>query len=498
MQATLRSTALALLFSASLTACRSHAHGPNPSAASSENDAHIARITSGLAPAVVIAGQPDAHMQLADRMQHYHVPGVSIAFFDHSGILWTRAYGLADVASNRPVTPDTLFQAASISKPVSAMAALHLVEQGKLSLDADVNTELKSWKVPDNQFTREQKVTLRRMLSHSAGLTVHGFAGYAKGEPLPTTVQILDGAKPANSDPIRVDTVPGTIWRYSGGGYVILQLLMSDVTGQAYPDIMQQLVLGPAGMTHSTYQQPLPKDKWGTEATPYRDDGKPVEGGWHTYPEMAPAGLWTTPSDLARIAIEVQKEYNGESNKILSQSMAHQMLTVQKGQYGLGWGLNAPGEPLRFGHNGGNEGFRCVLQSYIGSGGQGVAIMTNGDGGGDLMGEILRAVATEYGWTDLKPEKRTLGTLDPKQVPQLAGEYDAPGSHFTVAAADGGLTISSNHFPGTPKLLPESDGRFFMKDQPFHFRFDRDAKGNVTGLSVMDGDHVFDQAKRKK
>jgi CubicO group peptidase (beta-lactamase class C family) len=211
----------------------------------------LAHIENDLLPAVVIKGQAVRSMKLSERMQFYKVPGVSVAFFDHGKIIWTRAYGLADTATRKPVTSETLFQAASISKPVSALAALHLVQEGKLSLDENVNDKLRAWKVPDNQFTAQQKVTVRRILSHRAGITVRGFPRYASGEPIPTVVQILNGEKPANTDPIRVDVVPGAIGRYSGGGYVILPTLMSDVTEKAFPEIMNELVLRLAGLRHA-------------------------------------------------------------------------------------------------------------------------------------------------------------------------------------------------------------------------------------------------------
>jgi len=370
-------------------------------------NARIARIENGLFPSVIIKGQQTTAMNIADRMAHYKVPGVSVAFFDHGQILWTRTYGFADVGSKSPVTTETLFQAASISKPVSALAALRLVQEGKLGLDDDVNSKLRSWTVPENEFTKDQKVTLRRILSHSAGLTVHGFPGYAAGEPVPTPVQILNGEKPANSAPIRVDTVPGMIWRYSGGGYVVMQLLLTDVTGRAFPQIAHDLVLDPAGMTHSTYQQPLPTGLSSSAATPYRVSGEPVQGGWHTYPEMAAAGLWTTPSDLARLAIEVQKEYAGESSKILSRKIMRQMLTHQKDDWGLGFALESAGQALRFSHNGGNEGFRCDLEAYVESR-QGLVIMTNSDNGDQLARELLGAVAQEYNWPDFKPTEHAV------------------------------------------------------------------------------------------
>ena len=213
-----------------------------------------------------------------------------------------------------------LFQAGSISKPVAATAAMKLVEEGKLALDQNINTFLTTWKVPENEFTKDKKVTLREIMSHSAGVTVHGFPGYAAGDPVPTLVQILDGVKPANTPPIRVDVVPGSIWRYSGGGYTIMQLAMTDVTHEPFPEIMRNTVLIKAGMRDSTYENPLPSRLSGVAATGYRSDGTPVPGRYHTYPEMAAAGLWTTASDLARFGIEIQKSREGRSNRILKQA----------------------------------------------------------------------------------------------------------------------------------------------------------------------------------
>ena len=432
--------------------------------------ARISRIESGLLPAVIIKGQLPQPMTIADRMAHYKVPGVSVAFFDHGQIIWTKTYGFADAASKKPVTPNTLFQAASISKPVAALAALRLVQDGKLNLDEDVNIKLRTWKVPDNALTLKEKVTVRRILSHSAGLTVHGFAGYASDEPIPTVVQILNGEKPANSEPIRVDIVPGTLWRYSGGGYVILQTLMSDITGKPFPQIMSELVLVPAGMTHSTYQQPLPKDRASEAATPYRADGSPVKGGAHTYPEMAPAGLWTTPSDLARMAMEVQNEYTGKSSKILSQDMARQMLTRQFGNWGLGFGLEYPGEKPRFTHGGANEGFRCNIETYTDSG-QGFAVMTNSDSGGELTEEIFRSVAKEYGWPDFKPIEHTLIKINPATFAAYPGTYEIPSvGKLTISMKPTGLSVEAEPFGPDPlELLPESATQFFVLSGRHHF-----------------------------
>jgi CubicO group peptidase (beta-lactamase class C family) len=248
-----------------------------------------------------------------------------------------------EAGSDKPVNAETLFQAASISKPVAAMAALALVGRGKLALDEDVNRKLVSWKVPENDFTKEEKVTLRRLLSHSAGLTVHGFPGYAADEPVPTLRAVLDGAKPANTKAILPDMTPGSSWRYSGGGYCVVQQLLMDVTGKPFPLLLQEMVLGPLGMNHSSYEQPLPSAKCGLAAVGHTSTGQPIKGKWHIYPEMAAAGLWTTPSDLARFAIELQKCRIGKSKRVLSTRMAQQMLTAQIGDAGLAFSSVAQG-----------------------------------------------------------------------------------------------------------------------------------------------------------
>jgi CubicO group peptidase (beta-lactamase class C family) len=458
--------------------------------------ARIARIENGLLPAVVIKGRPMPKLTLAAEMKRYKVYGVSVAFFEHGRILWTRTYGLADLAHKTPVTRETLFQAASISKPETAMAALHLVEEGKLNLDENVNDVLRSWKVPDNEFTKEQKVTLRRLLSHSAGLTIHGFPGYARREAVPTLVEVLNGTKPANTAAVRVDTVPGTIWRYSGGGFEVTQLLLTDVTGETFPTLMHDIVLEPAGMTHSTYEQPLPQKLWPLAAVPYRSSGEPVAGGWHTYPEMAAAGLWTTPSDLAHLAIEVQREYAGESSKILSQKMAHEMLTVQKADWGLGFEVTSTNGALRFGHGGSNEGYMCDLQAYVGLDGEGIAIMTNSDNGGLLMAEMLRAVGKEYNWPDFRTTERAVAKVGAATLAKYAGTYEQPViGKLVITLKNGRLHLQSDAMRLNEALFPQSEAEFFMTSQDLTFEFHKDAKGAVTEVVLHAGPQSFTAKK---
>lgn len=362
-------------------------------ASSTATEDHIRRVQQGIVPPVLVSGDVPVMKSVAARMTELNVPGVSIAVIHEGRIEWARGFGVTGTGG-APVTANTLFQAASISKPVFALAVLRLVDGEKLNLDANVNDYLKEWKLPDNDFTRQSKVTLRGLLSHSAGLTLHGFPGYAASTPLPTTVQILDGTPPANTAAIRADIVPGTLVRYSGGGYLVAQHLLHDVTGVPLPKLMRDLVFAPLGMTRSTYEQPLPMTRMSEIALPHRADGKPVAGGPHTYPEMAPAGLWTTPTDLARYALGVRASLAGKSTGVISAKTARAMLTPVFNNQGLGPQVGGKTSRKFFAHDGGNEGYRCLLIAY--EDGEGAVVMTNSDSGGELTGEILRTIAYVY------------------------------------------------------------------------------------------------------
>ena len=359
-------------------------------------EAHLQSVEATVVDIPVSATEAPLRMSLQELMALYKVPGLSLAIVDGYRIVETRAYGVTDAASQAPVTTRTLFQAGSISKPVAAAAALHLVEQGALALDEDVNVKLKSWKVPEGEYTKTEKVTLRRLMSHSAGLTVHGFPGYDLEEPLPTLVQILNGERPANTAPIRVDIVPGTKTRYSGGGVTVEQLLLMDVTGKPFPELMRETVLERIGMTDSSYAQPLPPDWAERTATGTRADGTPVHGRWHIYPEMAAAGLWTTPTDLAKFAIEIAQSKRGEANHVLSTKMTSEMLTPVLDEAGLGFFLSKE-NPGEFGHGGADEGFQALLTMNWETG-KGLAVMANSDRGIAVATLVQQAVAREYGW----------------------------------------------------------------------------------------------------
>lgn len=437
----------------------------------------IARIENGLMPGTVIKGRPVPKSSIVQKMAAMHVPGASVAVINNGAIEWARGYGVAQAGSKRAVTPETLFQAASISKPVAALAALHLVEQGKLALDADVNQKLTTWKVPAGAQTAESPVTLRNLLNHSAGTTVHGFRGYAAGEPVPTLLQLLDGAKPANSDPVRVATRPGEQWSYSGGGIGIAQLLMTSVAGKAFAPLMADVVLGPLGMKHSTFAQPLPVGLHSVAATGHDASGKPIKGKWHTYPEQAAAGLWTTPSDLARFAIELQQASAGKSDKVISQAMATQMLTRLKGSYGLGIAVGEAAGVPSFSHGGSNAGFRTFLFALT-KDGQGAVVMTNGDRGDAVAGEILHSIAAEYNWKEWRVTEKPVAQVGAKTLAHYAGHYQLGPMKIAVTQKGERLFMAAPPLGPEPReIFPSSDTDFFNLVDDLEFGFESNQTG---------------------
>jgi len=444
-------------------------------------EARIARVENGLLPPFVIAGAALPARSLSARMAEMKTPGISIAVINNGAVEWAKGYGVTETGTATPVTPWTLFQAASISKPVAALAALRLVEQGKLALDEDVNAKLKSWKVPENDFTKAEKVTLRRLLSHSAGLTVSGFGGYPADAPVPTTVQVLEGAKPANSAAVRADVVPGKIWRYSGGGFTVAQLLMSETTGQPFPALMAELVLGPLGMADSTYEQPLSEGRRGAAASGHTSDGKLLPGRYHTYPEMAAAGLWTTPTDLARFLIEIAKARRGES-AVLSKALALEMTTPQKPGYGLGLSIDGFGKIASFGHGGSNEGFKCQMTVFF-DGDRGAVVMANGDLGGFVAAEVLRAVACEYGWPTFKPVEKKVVAVDAKALAALEGRYELRPGRFLEVKLEG-TTLFVIDGADKVELFPESETRFFENDEGHILFFVKGPDGRPTHMMI--------------
>ena len=425
--------------------------------------------TLRLLPPVLFEGEQG--WTLAERMEHYRAPGVSIAVVRDGRIAWAAAFGLADRETGFRATPRTLFQAGSISKSVAAAGVLSAVARGRLSLEAPVNTLLETWKVPENDFTRASPVTLERLLNHSAGVTVHGFPGYAPGLPVPTIVQVLDGAPPANTAPIRVDLAPGTKWRYSGGGYTIAQVALSDAMKRPFAPLLADLVLGPSGMADSTYEQPLPETRRGVAAAGYRRDGTAVPGKRHTYPEMAAAGLWTTATDLAKFAIALQRAGRGENGAILPKALAARMATPLLGDYGLGLAVEKRGGETYVGHDGADEGFQALLLFHRDRG-IGIAVMVNSDNGVALASEILRGVARDDAWPGYLAAPLRVVPAKAEDLAPLAGRYALDGDSLVRIDARGARLFGRAGSDPEFELFRVADGSYARKERTTRYRFE--------------------------
>lgn len=444
-------------------------------------NAHTRYVERNLWPAIVKADTKP--FSLEERMRAYGVPGVSVAVVHDGKLAWARGWGVRDANTCAPVTTETHFQAASISKLVTALIALRLVEQGKLSLDKDINSYLASWKLMASGEWAPKSVTLRGLLSHTAGLNVHGFPGYPVGAPVPTAVQVLDGAAPAVTEAVKVVLPVGRQWQYSGGGYVIAQLALSEAIGVPFDKLAEREVFRPLGMRRSAFAQP-PSPRLLSQAALGHGDGKVIRGGYHIYPELGPAGMWTTPSDLARLLMDIQASANGRPSRLLSPSMSSQMLTPVKGDWGLGPALFGAGAGRRFGHDGVNEGFQSTMVGYVHKG-SGVIVMTNG-AGKRLADEIVRAVAADYGWSELASKPIVEARISPETLAGLAGRYEGSGMSAYLDFRDAQLFAQTGG-PSPERLVALTTERFMTEGSGIVIELQRQADGRVGGFRIVEG-----------
>jgi CubicO group peptidase (beta-lactamase class C family) len=445
-------------------------------------DSSIARVEHGLLPRAAPRGQVGRRASIVDRMAYHGIPAMSLAVIEDGRIAWARAFGVRDRGEKVPVTTETLFQAASLSKPVSALGTLALVQQRRVDLDGDVRQWLRSWK-PD------QSVTLRQLLSHTAGLTVEGFAGYVPGTPLPTTTQILNGEKPANNAPVRTATSPGTRVSYSGGGYVVLQQLITDVAQSSFEEYMRRSVFSPLMMTRSSFEQPLPAERARVAAWGHRRDGSILDGNWMIHPELAPAGLWTTPSDLAQVIIELQDALAGRPSRLLSSASAREILTARVENAGLGVFLAGPnGASRRFIHSGRNPGFDAMLVGYK-NGRQGAVVMINRNNNERFIDEVLESVAREYKWPDYITWESQLvyEPVSPQIQSTYAGTYEASGRSSLIVVFEDEKLFARSGEDAWFRLYPASENEFFAIDDQARWTFERGSDGTVSQVVVRSG-----------
>ena len=458
--------------------------GAAPAQPKGDTAARIERVLKGLRPRIEIEGAP-VRWSLEERMAAYKAPAVSMAIIDGGRIIWAQGFGVQRIGGPERVSATTLFQAGSVSKAIAASAMLRLVDKGTLSLDANVNSYLTSWKLPENEFTRQEPVTLRRLVNHTGGTTVSGFAGYEVFVPRPTLPELLEGKAPSNSAPVRVDTLPGKAFRYSGGGTSIMQQVLIDVTSVPFEALLQREVLGPLGMKRSAFDQPLPVALVADAAQGHEKDVA-VKGGAHIYPELAAAGLWSTPTDLATWAIAMRDAITGRSTTFLSPTTAAQIIgsavpgRSAEERIGLGVFLNGSGDNLGFSHDGQTEGFVTEVRMSLKSG-QGVAIMINmGEGGVGLLREILLAIGSEFGWPDSDTTKIKLVAVDPSLLDPFTGTYAVYNfaGRFLPRIVREGARFFVEGWGVRRELYPQSPTTFIRNDGT-PYAFARDTEGRV-------------------
>lgn len=433
---------------------------------------------------------------LEELMQELGVPGITVAVIRDFEVHWAKGYGIADVATGAPVNTETMFQAASISKPVAAMAVLRAVQDGLFTLDDDINDILTSWTLDGGDFTTERPVTPRTLTSHTSGLgDGFGFPGYDPSDPLPTVVQILDGDDLSNVGAVFMERTPLSFEEYSGGGVTVMQQALTDARGRPFADILRDGVLQPIGMSNSSFEQPISPERDRNAARAHDGEGQSRGPKWHVYPELAAAGLWTTATDLARFAIEVQKSAIGESNRVLSRTTVQEMLSpVGVGGFAVGFSISRMGQGWYFSHGGGNWGFRCTLLAHKVKG-YGLAIMTNADQGGAVAAEVSRRIQVAYEWDSMAepvrrgyapPVERTEVDVAVEILETYVGEYDLPEFLVAVTLEDGALFAQPAGQPKFP-LFAESETKFFLRVVEAQITFTKDDAGTVTGMILHQG-----------
>jgi CubicO group peptidase (beta-lactamase class C family) len=465
----------------SIAACGSHAE--------EEVRQRIERVENGMMPAILVTGEDLSPVTIWDIMQRFNVPGVSVAVINDGALEWAKGYGVLEVGG-ADVNTETLFMAGHISHAVAAVGALSLVEGGHISLDENINGRLHSWQVPDNEFTVSEKATLRRLLTHTSGLSVSSLLGYLPGEPVPSPIQILDGVAPAKNDSIRITVVPGSRQQYSLGGYVVLQRMLEDVTSLSYSDFVNSTVLSPLGMDRSFLSQPLPEELATNAAAGYEATNEQVRGRWRIYPELAAMGMWTTPSDVAKLVVELQRAHAGESSRVLSQTMANEMLIQQFENRGLGVEIGGGGDWRYFRLEGHGNNYLSELFCYV-SQGMGAVVLTNSSNGEAVKAHILRGIATEYGWPELLPEEVEAVSLPLETLRELEGTYSFRGRDRVLRLENGRLLQSSEGNPDQ-EFRCLSDSTLISTTFGYRYDIDRDEAGSIIGLTlVLNGTRLF-------
>ncbi|MFN0175634.1 MAG: serine hydrolase [Saprospiraceae bacterium] len=441
-----------------------------------ENNITGALLLNGEGPGTIVA-----------RMAKHKVKGMSIAVVHNYKIAWAKGYGWADESEKRPVTTETLFEPGSISKTLNAVGILKLAQDKKVDLNADINNYLVSWKFPYDSISKGKPITLSQILSHHAGLSTHGFPGHNIKGAIPTVYEVLDGIKPALTPAVRSLFEPDFKFQYSGGGTTISQVLLTDITKQAYDVWMYENVLKPIGMVNSTFAQPPAKDKQPLCASGYYSDGTPVLNKFRVYPEQAAAGLWMTPSDLCNYIIDMQLAHQGKPSKVLNSDMVNLHLTPYKdGPAAMGTFIEVLDGAKYFSHSAGNDGFCGFFYANLEEG-YGMAVFLNSESWGFLQ-EIKNSVAKAYNWKGIQhePQRKTSVQVPDNILKTYEGFYLFDDRWAEIGKKDGQYIFytsgtAANMYFTTPTS-------FFNEEFPAVKTFIKDEKGNITGYArTVDG-----------
>lgn len=439
----------------------------------------IKKVENGLITTQVYI-EGDTTSFIEERMEHYGIPGVSIAVIHDGKVVWAKGYGITDKDSKAPVTTQTLFQASALSIPVSAYGALRLVEQHKVHLDENINNYLKSWKVPENEFTKEKKVTLKNLLNHSAGVYPRGTGNYGRDQKIPTLLEILNGASPALNEPIVINKEPGESVRFAYASYVPIQQMMIELEGGTFPEIMDKLVLKPLELNSSTFDQSLSKAQLNLAATGYLQDGSMVKDRSKVYPAMASYGLWTTATDYATFVANIQQTLKGRHTKGLPKDLA-ELMGIPYGVSNSGWSFtcglgfqlfNKSGE-VYLRHHGWNTGFYAEIMAHRDKG-YGVVVMTNSTFP-DFNAEVIRAVALAYEWDGYIPNYDKMN-IEPSLVAKISGRYQADNRVATVFQKDGKLFVKNIFNVDANELIRVSDSTFVTRNSTRLIQFKPNTK----------------------
>lgn len=395
------------------------------------NDVKQEAVINGLMPPVTFKGEPRKTFSVTERLSYHRVPGISFALIDDDKIAWTQGFGKLATDSNEPVTEDTIFQAGSIAKPVTAYAVMRMYERDEIDINIDIHRYLKSLALPKGKQSTDFPVTFKNLLDHSSGLTAGGYMGYQKGDMLPSDVQTFLGQKPASNKPVSVEQIPGTEIRYCGAGYTLAEIALADIYETPFEKLIQKWALSPIAMNGSSFDMEYPQQTSVQTALGHDNHGKQVEGGWRVHPEQAAAGLWATPKDIAKFALEISRAYKGKS-KLMSKKMAREMLSPLKpdtdlseqfgGQPAMTFIIDKSGQDFLFKHGGGTMGYRSFMVMHPETG-KGAVFMVNSDLGYSVGLEMLRSASSIYDWPGFKTRVLERREVDAKTQHPFLNTY---------------------------------------------------------------------------